>query len=68
MKNVGSNEIRTCGLESSTGRVADRYPEGAKSNLARVNTFQLTSALSDYHENFLLMDLSKSSDFHSGDM
>ena len=32
---------------------ADRYPEGASSNPARVNIFQLTSAVSDYHEKFL---------------
>ena len=35
----------------STGRVADRYPEKASSNLARVNIFQLTPAKSDYQEN-----------------
>ena len=33
-------------------RVTDRYPEGASSNPARINIFQLTSALSDY-EKFL---------------
>ena len=30
----------------------DRYLEGASSNPARVNIFQLTSAVSDYHKNF----------------
>ena len=44
-----------CGLDSSTGRAADRYPEGASSNPAQVNFFQLTSALSDYHEKFLFI-------------
>ena len=39
-----------CGLDSSTGRAADRYPEGASSNPAQVNLLQLTSAVSDYHE------------------
>ena len=39
-----------CGLDSSTGRAADRYPEGASSNPAGVNIFQLTSAVSGYHE------------------
>ena len=40
-----------CGLDSSTGRAAD--PEGASLNPARVNIFQLTSAVLDYHEKFL---------------
>ena len=31
----------------------DRYLEGVSSNPARVNTFQLTSAVSDYREKFL---------------
>ena len=39
-----------CGLDSSTSRTADRYPEGASSNTARVNIFQSTSAVSGYHE------------------
>ena len=30
--------------------MADWYPEGGSSNLARVNIFQLTSAVSDYHK------------------
>ena len=34
-------------------RAADRYPKGASSNSARVNIFQLTSSVSDYHEKFL---------------
>ena len=34
-----------CRLDSSTGRTADLYPEGANSNPARVNIFQLTSAV-----------------------
>ena len=33
----------------------DRYSEGASSNPARVNIFQLTSAVSDYREKFLFM-------------
>ena len=34
--------------------------EGASSNPARVNTFELTSAVSDYHEkNFLFMYISE---------
>ena len=44
------HESNPCGLDSSTGRAADRYSEGASSNPVRVNTFQLTSAVSDYHE------------------
>ena len=40
----------SCGLDSSTGSAVNRYPEGASSNPARVNIFQLTSAVSDYHE------------------
>ena len=43
-----------CELDNSTGRAVDRYPEGASPSSARVNIFQLTSALSDYHETFLL--------------
>ena len=39
-----------CGLDSSTGRAADRYPEDASSNPARVNIFQQTSAVSDGFE------------------
>ena len=39
----------SCRLDSSTGRAADKYPEGVSSNPARVNIFQLTSAVSDYH-------------------
>ena len=46
------------GLDSSTGRATDRYPEGASSNAARVNIFQLTSTLKDYHEKFLFMCIS----------
>ena len=34
-----------CELDSSTGRAADRYPEDASSNPARVNIFRLTSAV-----------------------
>ena len=41
------------GLDCSTGKAVDRCPEGASSNPARVNNFQLTSAVSDYHEKFL---------------
>ena len=37
-------------LDSSTGRAADRYSEGTSSNPTRANIFQLTSAVSDYHE------------------
>ena len=44
---------KNCGLDSSTGRAADRYPEGASSNPARINNFQLTSVVSDYREKFL---------------
>ena len=33
--------------DNLTGRAVDRYPEGASSNSARVNIFQLTSAVSD---------------------
>ena len=36
---------------------ADRYPEDASSNPARVNIYQLTSAASDYREKFLFMYL-----------
>ena len=50
-KKVASNP---CGLDSSTGRAADRYPEGASSNPAVVNIFQLTSAVLDHHEKTLL--------------
>ena len=46
-----------CGLDSPTGRAADRYPEGASSNPVRVNIFQLPSTVPDYHENFLFMFL-----------
>ena len=45
----------SCGLDSSTGRAADRYPEGVSSNPAGVNIFQLTSAMSDYHEKIFLI-------------
>ena len=44
-----------CGLDSSTSRAADRNPEGASSNPAWVNNFQLASAVSDYHEEFLFI-------------
>ena len=37
----------------------DRYPESASSNPARVNIFQFTSAVSDYHEKFLFMYISE---------
>ena len=37
----------------------DRYPESANSNLARVNIFHLTSAVSDYDEKFLFMNVSE---------
>ena len=47
-----------CGLDSSRGRTAGRYPEGASSNPARVNIFQLTSAVLDY-EKFLFMYISE---------
>ena len=43
----------SCGLDSSTGRVADRYPENASSNPARVSIFQLTLAVSDYNEKLI---------------
>ena len=43
------------GLDSSSGRAADRNPEGASSNTARVKIFQLTSAVSDCHEKFLFI-------------
>ena len=43
-----------CGLDSSTGRVADRYPEGASSNSDGINIFQMTSAVSDYHEKLIV--------------
>ena len=36
----------------------DRYPEGASSNRARVNIFQSTLAVSDYHEKFRFMYIS----------
>ena len=52
-------ELVLSGLDSSTGRATDRYPEGTSSNLARVNIFQLTSAVSDYHEKFLFMYISE---------
>ena len=42
------------GLDSSTGRAADRYPESTNSSLGRVNVFQLTSAVSDYHDKISL--------------
>ena len=48
-----------CGLDSSTGRAADRYSEGASSNPARVNIFQLTLSVSDYHEKFLFVYISE---------
>ena len=48
-----------CGLDSSTGRAADRYPEGASSNPTRINIFQLTSAVSDFHEKFLFVYISE---------
>ena len=48
-----------CGLDSSRDRAADRYPEGASSNPARVNIFKLTSAVSDYHQKFLFTYISK---------
>ena len=41
-----------CGLDNSTGRAAGRYSEDASSNPARVNIFQLTSAVSDFYEKF----------------
>ena len=41
-KKLSSNP---CGLDNSTGRVADQYPKGASSNPAWVNIFQLTSAV-----------------------
>ena len=44
-----------CGLVRSTGRAADQYLEDASSNPARVNIFELTSAVSDYHEKFLFI-------------
>ena len=47
------------GLDSSTRRAADWYPASAHSNPARVNIFQLTSAMSDYHEKFLFVCISK---------
>ena len=34
-----------------------RYPEGASSNPARVNVFQLTSAESDYHKKISLQGM-----------
>ena len=48
-----------CGLDSSTGRAADRYPEGVSSNPARVNIFRLTLAVSDYQDKFLFMYISE---------
>ena len=47
-----------CGLDNSTGRAADRYPDDASSNPARVNIFQLTSVVSDYGEKFLFLFIS----------
>ena len=47
--NLASNP---CRLDSSTGQVADRYPEGANSNPTLVNIFQLTSTVSEYHEKY----------------
>ena len=44
-----------CGLDKSTGRATDRYPKGASSNPVRDKIFQLTSAVSDYHEKFLFI-------------
>ena len=41
----------------------DRYPEGASSNPARVNVFQLTSAVLDYHEKCLFSG--KTQRFHA---
>ena len=35
-------ECTPLGLDSSTGRVVDQYPEGASSNPTEVNIFQLT--------------------------
>ena len=53
------------GLDHSTGRAADRYSEGANSNPARVNIFQLTSAVSDYHEKFLFKATNSSHQFYA---
>ena len=47
------------GLDSSTRRASDWYPEGVSSNPAWVNIFQLTLAVSDYHEKFLFMYISE---------
>ena len=48
-----------CGLDSSAGRAADRYPEGASSNCTRVNILQLTSVVSDYYEKKLQLKYRK---------
>ena len=48
-----------CGLDSSTDRAADRYPESASSNPPRVNIFRLTSSVSDCHEKFLFTYISE---------
>ena len=48
-----------CRLDNSKGRATDWYPEGASSNPAPVYIFQLTSAVSDYHEKFLFMNISE---------
>ena len=51
---------KQCIIIKLTGAVeADRYSEGASSNPTRVNIFQLTSAVSDYHEKFLFMYISE---------
>ena len=52
-------ELAPSGIDNSTGPVAGWYPEGASSNPASVNTFQLTSVVSDYHEKFLFMYISE---------
>ena len=52
-------ELTPLGLNSSTGRETDLYPERASLNPIRVNTFQLTLAVSDYHEKFLFTYISE---------
>ena len=42
-----------CELDSLTSKAGHRYPEGANSNPAQVKIFQLTSAVSDHHENLI---------------
>ena len=55
MLTLAGFELTPLGLNSSTGKVVDSYPNGVSSNPTQVNIFQLTLAMSDYHEKFLFM-------------